>query len=463
MFFIHGESPVRYRQALETVRRTAGNLRGRGLLAGDRLLLQLGNSPEFVYLYFAALQLGAIPMLVNPAARRFELEYYCEKARPRLAVTTRALEGQFRAGGIPFMAPGAIITIDGPSPGGFLGEVAGTHPLEDYECSAPGQAAALIFTSASDGNAKGALLTHGGIRVAAETAHRMLVDEHDVFISMLPFFHSFGLTSSLILPLYSGVPFMLIERFSPRTLVGLLSKATIACGVPGMYEILAKALPAGTRYPGMKAWISGGEALSSGLQASLLEHHLIDLRQGYGLTEASPIVAWNDLDNPSTPGSVGRAMPYNEVRILPPDRRSPEGTPGEILVRGANVIGEYFEDSRATREAISDGWLHTGDLGFFDAKANLVIAGRKKDMVIRRGLNVYPREVARILSRNPEIQNVQVSGHITHLPDHRFAESLTAEIFVKTDSALTAESVLEWARENLSAYKIPEEITIRRA
>ncbi len=457
-FFLHGEAAVTYGDASLTVKRTAAVLRGHGLLPGDRILLQLGNSPEFIYLYLAALQLGVIPILVNPAARRYELRYYCATARPRLVVTSGSLFSQYTIDGQAFIAPDRLLASDDPSGTGLWAGAAASPPLQAFEPPAPDTPAALIFTSATDGFARGALLTHGGIHTAVCAAHSMLVDSRDRFLAMLPFFHSFGLTSSLILPLYSCVPIVLLDRFSPRALLDIFSRepVTITCGVPAMYQILARVLPGDVRFPRMKAWISGGEALSASLQASILQDHGIEIRQGYGLTEASPIVTWNDMASPNRPGSAGRPMPYNEVRILEKGNSRPGSPEGEILVRGANVIHEYFEDKAATRAAIQDGWLRTGDLGYLDTNNYLYVTGRIKEMVIRRGLNVYPREVERILYNHPEIENVRVSGQTIPLEDHSFKESLGCSVHPRQGSWLNANSLAEWCRENISAYKIPE-------
>jgi long-chain acyl-CoA synthetase len=463
-FFTSRGSTVGYREALDVSRRFASFLRRSGVQRGDRILMNIGNTPAFIYTLFAAFQVGATAVLTNPAARRFELHHDCEVSTPRMAITDLAGIGNFKIGDRWFIDPATILVTEKNSSRQNVADIVpGEEPLRDIEVVDGGHPAVIIFTSAMDGNPLGAMITHGGIGESARAACELFVDRTDVFLAPLPFYHSFGLLVGLFVPLNRSVPLHLVERFSPRQILSLLlgHRVTVFCGVPAIFDIMNKLIPGGTVFPGVKAWISGGEALSTRLQATMRERFGVDIRQGYGLTEASPIVTWNMLHLPNKPGSVGVPMPYNEVRTVSehsPDRQGE----GEILVKGSNVIPAYFRNPQKTAELIDQGWLRTGDIGRMDEDGYLYITGRKKNMIIRRGYNVYPREVEKIMSQHPGIGDVRVFGHSERLDDCTFSESLEARVSVKNGHDLTESSIQRWCVGNISAYKIPETILITR-
>lgn len=463
-FFTARGGPVGYRAALDLSRRFASFLRRSGIQRGDRILMNIGNTPEFIYTLFAAFQVGATAVLTNPAARRFELYHDCEASSPRIVITDLAGIDNFKIEDRWFVDPAKILVAEKNSSRLNVSDIVlGEEALRDSEMVEEGHAAVIIFTSAMDGDSLGAMMTHGGIGKGARAACELFVDRTDVFLAPLPLYHSFGLLVGLFVPLSRSVPLHLVERFSPRQLLSLLlgHRITVFCGVPSMFDIMNKVVPDGTVFPGVKAWISGGEALSTKLQATMRERFGMDIRQGYGLTEASPIVTWNMLHLPNKPGSVGVPMPYNEVRTVSEPASGPQGE-GEVLVKGSNVIPAYFRNPQKTAEFIHEGWLRTGDTGRMDEDGYLYITGRKKNMIIRRGYNVYPKEVEKIMSMHPGIGDVRVFGHTQRLDDCTFSESLEARVHVKKGHALTENSIRRWCVENISSYKIPETILITR-
>ncbi len=462
-FFYYQSLTIRRGEAMDSIRRIAGFLRGRGVSKGDSILLYLGNIPEFVYSFFAAAQIGAIAVLVNPAARRFELHRYCLTCSPRLAITSEALVQNFAIDGEFFLHPSSIILVEESTQQPSLqAALRRENPLLEISSIGENDPAAIIFTSAMDGIPLGAMLTHKGIGISSREGYSEIIGPGDVFLSVLPLFHSFGLTSSLFIPLSGGAPFHLVSRFSPRRLLEILRRGriTIFCGVPIMFNLLCRVLPDGARFPHMRAWISGGESISTRLLEDMDRLFAIEIRQGYGLTEASPIVTWNRLGIPNRPGSIGRAMPYNEVKITGPQGELQEGAEGEIIVRGINVIPGYYKNSDASTAAIREGWLHTGDIGRVDRDGYFYLTGRKKDLIIKKGFNVYPKEVEAILSNHPAVEHVRITGHFERLDDNSYSESLEADITPKNGLPLNEESFIEWCRDNISSYKIPDAIKI---
>ena len=461
-FFYYGAMTTSYAQALSAVVRLSGAFEARGIGRGDRVIIQLGNSPAFIYGFLALSRLGAIAVPVNPAARRYELRRYVELCEPRALITTADRLDDLCDGGSYILPKDAILPVD--TAGEFV--LPAQPPVSDRlsvdaVAVTKDEPAAIIYTSAMDGCPLGALITHRGILETARASADIFARQNDVFITVLPLFHAFGLSSSLFIPLHNKAPLHLLGRFSPKAIMAALDAgATVFAGVPAMYTILASAFPEGARFPRMRIWISGGESISTRTQATMMERFGIDIRQGYGLTEASPIVTWNIPGRPNRHGTIGVPMPYNQVRIIDHGNDCAPGRIGEIIVKGVNVVPGYYRRPDASAIHIVDGWLHTGDTGYCDADGYFHITGRLKDMVIRRGFNVYPREVEALILHHPSIKSVRVSGHSIPEPDSTFTESIEAEIMVEQGRNLSVEALRAWCRENISSYKIPDTFTI---
>ena len=452
--------PVQYKDALRNVHKVAHTLRQRGVKSGSTVIVQTGNNPYFVYSFFAMLQCNAIPVLVNPLARQFEIQHYYSVTRPACIITHSVMADRLLQYGI-VQDSGIFITIDENNAYTSMDSIISRDVYDSRYVQENNSAAAIIFTSAMDGYALGAVLTHYGIFQSANAVAQMMPDYASVSVAVLPLFHAFGLTSSLVVPLIKNIAIDLVEKFSVKKLMRTLTNegVKVFVGVPAMYAIMKGLFERNNDFSHIQLWVSGGDYLPVDLQ-EWYTHRGVDIRQGYGLTEASPIVSWNMPGIVNKIGSIGKPMPYNEVRVVDESGRDvPATMRGEIIVKGMNVIQNYYNNPQKTQEYIKDGWLYTGDIGYFDNDGYLFISGRKKDMVLKNGYNVYPKEVERLLLYHPDIQSVQVTGHVEFLGDST-KEWLVAQIKAKQGTSLSLDKLKMWCSENISLYKIPDAIEI---
>ena len=449
--------PVYYKDALHNVHKIAHALRQLGVHSGSTVIMQIGNTPYFIYTFFAILQCNAIPVLVNPLARQYELQHYSNVTQPACLITDSGMADRLVQCNV-IKDLNKVITIDDSDKYTSMDSIIYADASDSHYVQENTDAAAIIFTSAMDGFALGAVLTHYGIYQSAHTVAQMMPESASVSVAVLPLFHAFGLTSSLVVPMIKNASIELVEKFSLKKLVRTLSNKEVGVfvGVPAMYAIMKGLFERGNTFNHIQLWVSGGDYLPLSLQQWYADRG-VDIRQGYGLTEASPIVSWNMPGIVNKMGSIGKPMPYNQVHVV----RDTEvlGNHGQIIVKGMNVIKHYYNNPEKTKEYIKDGWLYTGDIGYFDNDGYLFITGRKKDMVLKNGYNVYPKEVERLLLYNPVIQSVRVIGHVEFLGDST-REWLVAIIKPKPGTQVSAEMIRTWCAENISLYKIPDEIIV---
>ncbi len=462
-FFLEGNRSVSYEDALVTTNKVAAYLKHKGVQAGDRVLINLGNTPEFLYTVLAVAQLGAVSVLTNPVAGRFELQHYVNDSDPKLVVTFSGRLDHFKTGNNSFVSKENLLLTDKAEGFDCIWEcIKEVEPQSDWNRLEAGEAAVIMYTAAEDGIPSGAVLCHDAL-YEVSTIFAETVLEHDVFIAALPLFHSFGFVSTFLIPLRSKVPFYLLANFTPQSLVHCLQthKITVFTGTPIMYLAIEKRLQLEIGRLSTRLWICGGEALPIDFQKRFKQQLGIDIRTGYGLTETSSIVTFNSPEHKNKMGAAGKRMPWNEIKIVRAGKEIECGQIGEILIKGSNVISRYFNREQKTNSSISNGWLRSGDLGYLDSDGNLYISGRKKKMIIKSGLNIYPKEVEKLIKKHPQVIDVKIFTYEIESIDNAKAETSEAVVTISEKSELNEKALKKWCRENISSYKVPDKLVCK--
>jgi long-chain acyl-CoA synthetase len=437
-------------------------LRDFGMQAGDLLLIHTENIPEFVFILAACLKTGVIfcPTLFLISAE--ELSWIAEHSEAKCIVTTPNLLPKVREACSRWMKGGKVILCEGEESGLVsLADLTRNQPDELPTCRGLGDddVAALLYTSGTTGKPKGVMLTHRNLgsnaRSAAETN---LMTREEVALSALPLTHSYGLTMSL-LPGIVGISSVLVRWFDAEKIFAYTEShhITSMSGVPAMYIQLLNH-PRAPQY-NVRSWkrlLSGAAPLPEEVLLAFREKFGVYIYEGYGLTEASPVVTCQRTDIPVKPGSVGPPIKGVEVSIRDEfERVLPAGSPGEICVRGPNVMKGYFKDPEETEKALRGGWLHTGDIGYLDEDGYLYIVERKKDLIISGGFNLYPSEVEQVLERHPAVREVAVVGE----PDPIRGEVVHAFVVLEEGLEASEAELIEFARNSLVYYKVPHRVS----
>ena len=426
---------------------------------GDRVGLLMKNCPEFIYALYGILFTGATVVPINNFLKPAEIEYILRDAGVRTLITTSAdfepvlnhLRGQLAE--LRPLDMGAV----------KWGELA-AKPLDPLILVRPADRAVIIYTSGTTGRPKGAVLTHANLVANIRSIVIVLGNvESDRVVLALPMFHSFMLTVALLLPLSIGASVLIIKSIKPfrRVLFEMIRRrATVFLGIPQIFQALATA-----RIPWWLRWllplrlaISGSAPLSGETLRRFSERFRFPLREGYGLSEAAPVVCFNPIHGASKAGSVGPAIPGVQVRIFDAqDHELGVGQDGEVVVRGDNVMLGYWNQEEATAATLRDGWLRTGDIGRLDEEGYLYITDRKKDMLLVHGNNVYPREIEEIIYQIPGVREVAVVGR----SDPHHGELPVAFVVPAENTTLQSQAILKFCRERLANYKLPREIRVQ--
>jgi len=401
----------------------------RGVEPGDRVALMLPNGPPFVAAALGALRLGAIVVLLNSLLAAPEVEARLEASTPRVFVQD---EGELET------------TAEA---------VAG--PIE-RESADP---AVILFTSGTAGKPKGALLTHGSLRAAARNAADALeLGPHDVVLGAAPFSHVLGLATGVLSTLLSGAAIAVVRRFEAERTLALMAetRTTILLGVPTMCIALSQAARSADSLPPIRIAHVGGAAVPVEVAREFERTFGGEVYEGYGLTELSGIATTYVAGQPRKPGSVGTPLGGTELRIVSLEGEPlPAGEVGEVQFRGPSVIPGYWEDPLATAETIDpDGWLATGDLGYVDGDGYLFLVDRKKDLILRGGYSVYPREIEEVLYGHPDVLEAAVVG----LPDETLGEEVAAVVVVRPETSPSVDEIQAWVKQRVAAYKYPRRV-----
>ncbi|MFD7703695.1 long-chain fatty acid--CoA ligase [Streptomyces caelestis] len=467
---VAGAERITYGSLWSSALRYAAVLRARGTGPGDRIGLLVTNSPHFPMAYFAILALGATAVPVNVLLKTDDIAYILRHSKARALVCSAESLGEAEpaaeAAGTPVLTVGAG---DGHAPHPALDELAATAaPVAGPVPRAPGDIAVILYTSGTTGRPKGAALTH--LNLVMNVATTMLspfeMSSADVLLGCLPLSHTFGQICGMGTSLRAGARLVLMRRFTAEDALDLMEAegCTVLMGVPTMYFALVEVASRRPLRPRLHRAYSGGSALPVRTLAAFEDGFGCPVYEGYGLTETSPCVAYNQRDWPRKPGTVGKPVWGVEVAVVRPEAEDtveplPAGEVGEIVVRGHNLMAGYVDDPGATAAAFVAGWFRTGDLGTLDDEGYLTVVDRKKDVILRGGYNVYPREVEDALLRHPAVARVAVVG----LPDPVHGQEVCAVVVPRdglTPGTELADSLVAWGKRHIAAYRRPRQVVL---
>jgi len=458
-----GDFEMTYEQLDRAARGVAKGLADRGIERGDRVALLIPNVPEFTIAYFGILYAGGTVVPINVLAAAPEVRYFLQDAGAKLLIAHPLFaapgEAGAKAAGVP--------CLSSSGEGDTLIAMANGDPIRQVESTEATQTAVVLYTSGTTGKPKGAELTHSNLFVNCAFVVPRLVPfapgERMVALATLPLFHSFGQTCIQNACIAMGGMLSLLPRFGPQEAFELIERdrCSVFAGVPTMYFALLHH-EGGEKYDvsSIKYCMTGGAPMPVDVLGAFEERFGVAIQEGFGLSETSPVASFNVLDKPRKPGSIGYPVWGVEMSIVNEQGEPlPDGERGEICIRGHNVMKGYLGRPEATAEALQGGWFHSGDIGYRDEDGCYFIVDRKKDMILRGGFNVYPREVEEVLYEHEAIGEAAVIG-VPH-PSH--GEEVKAVVSLIPGHSASEQEIIAWCKERLAAYKYPRTVEIRDA
>jgi long-chain acyl-CoA synthetase len=435
----------------ETSARVAALLRQKGVEPGDRVGLMLPNVPYFPGIYYGILRAGAVVVPMNVLLKEREVNFYLGDSGAKLLFAWHDFADAAEAGAECILV----------KPGAFEQLLVAQEPDRELADRSGEDTAVILYTSGTTGKPKGAELTHDNLyRNCSMTSVTLGEFSHeDVLLGALPLFHSFGQSCTMNSAVSVGATVTMIPRFDPEKALEMLSRdqVTVFLGVPTMYNAMLHAKNADTADAStLRLCMSGGAAIPVELIRGFEAKFDCAILEGYGLSETSPVASFNHPDRERKPGSIGTPIEGVEMQVWDEQGNElPQGEVGEIVIRGHNVMKGYWERPDATADAInSDGWFRSGDMAKVDEDGYFFIVDRKKDLIIRGGYNVYPREVEEVLYEHPAIQEAAVVG----VPDDALGEEVGAAVVLKEGGSLDAQEVKTYVKEQVAAYKYPRKV-----
>ena len=445
-----------YAELDRAARGVATGLRDRGVAPGDRVAVLIPNVPEFTVAYFGILYAGAVVVPINVLAAAPEVAYFLDDSSAKLLIVHPPFEAPGTRGaaeaGVPVILAGAG---GGPD---SLEAMASASAVESLHDTAPNDTAVILYTSGTTGKPKGAELTHSNLLLNCAVVIPKLIpdagDDH-VALGILPLFHSFGQTCVQNATIALGGTMSLMARFEPEKAFEVMVRdsVTFFAGVPTMYFALLHH-EGGERYDlsQLQYSFTGGAPMPVEVMNAFEKKFGVKIQEGFGLSETSPVASFGVLDKPRKPGSIGYPVWGVELRIVDENDESvPDGERGEICIRGHNIMKGYLGRPDATKEALKGGWFHSGDIGLRDEDGCFWIVDRKKDMILRGGFNVYPREVEEVLYAHEAVVEAAVIG----IPHDSHGEEVKAVVVLSPDSPASEDEIIAFCKERLSAYKYP--------
>ncbi len=464
---VHAGGRLTYGELDALSDQVAAGLAIAGLRPGDAVGLQLPNIPQFLISYFGILKAGGVVVPLNVLLKAPELAFQLSDSTAKILITwagimPEAVKGAAAGGITEIYAVGLAADASPAVP--FERLLAPPAPGQGMAARAMNDTAVIVYTSGTTGRPKGAELTHIQLYMNADIPGRLFdVQPDDMVITVLPLFHVFGLSSILNVCVRFGCTMSLIPRFDPATVLEAIQRdrATIFEGVPTMFVSLLS-------YPELDAYdvsslrvaISGGASIPAPVLDAFEKHFGLVILEGYGLTETASTTTFNISATERRIYSVGKPIWGTQTQVWDDNGKAlPAGKDhvGEVVTRGLHVMKGYLNNPEATATAFTGGWFHTGDLGYFDEDGFLFIVGRSKELIIRGGYNVYPREIEDVLHSHPEVAEAAVVG----IPDERLGEEVMAAVTLRPGHSLAAPDLIAFCAERLAAYKYPRVIEFR--
>ena len=470
-----GDTRLTYAQVNGAANQVANLLVARGIQPGDKVALSCPNLPFFPIVYYGILKAGAVVVPLNVLLKGREIAYhlndsdakayFCFQGTPDLPMGTDGYAGFGDAerceSFFMIMAdPSAPSTVEGTE---TLGQaMQGQSPVFESAATEATDTAVILYTSGTTGQPKGAELSHANMVMNALTSNRLfgsLATEHDTHLLVLPLFHSFGQTVNMNAGFSVGSTLVMLPRFDAQQAIGLMQKEDITffAGVPTMYWGLLGALDENVdvdRIAGnLRRAVAGGSALPVEILKQFKERFGVQILEGYGLSETSPVATFSDPERDPRPGSIGVPIWGIEVKLVDNEWKTIDGADeiGEIAIRGHNIMKGYYKRPEATAEVMKDGWLRTGDLARRDEDGFYYIVDRAKDMIIRGGFNVYPREIEEVLLTHEAVSLAAVIG----IPHESHGEEIKAYVIKSPGAEITEDELIDWCQEQMAPYKYP--------
>ena len=459
----HGDRPavrqdddvLTYTELQDGARRVCALLQSKDVAVGDRVGIVLPNVPAFPVIFYGALLAGAVVVPMNPLLKAREVQYYLEDSGASIVFAGSAMAEEAAKGAEQVGIECVVV-----DPEGFVSLLAEQTPVEEVAEREDDDTVVLLYTSGTTGQPKGAELTHANLRTNAALSAETLVElsEEDVVMGCLPLFHCFGLTCGLNAAVLNGACLTLVPRFDPAKALEVVGrdKVTVFEGVPTMYSAMLNT-PDSESYDvsSLRTCVSGGSAMPVEVMKRFEDQFGCMILEGYGLSETSPVASFNHPDMERKAGSIGVPVRGVEMKLLDDDGNDVEaGEVGEIAIRGENLMKGYWGREDATKESIPDGWFRSGDMAKQDEDGFYYIVDRKKDLIIRGGYNVYPREVEEALYEHEAVAEVAVIG----IPHDDLGEEVGAAVALKEGKEATEDELRDFAKSQLAAYKYPRHV-----
>jgi len=435
--------------------RVAGLLREHGVAPGDRVGIMLPNVPQFAVAYYGVLRAGGIVVPMNVLLKRREVAFYLGDPEARVLLAWHEFAEEAMAGAAETGAECIIAR-----PGEFEQLLAAADPVREVAAKVGSDTAVILYTSGTTARPKGAELTHANLRRNVEAMTSMFgLGPDDVLLGALPLFHAFGQTCGLNAAIAAGACLSLIARFDPGAALEIIQRDRVNVfeGVPTMYSaLLAHAGADEYDVSCLRLCVSGGAALPVEVLRGFETAFQCIVLEGYGLSETSPVASFNHPDHERRPGSIGTPIEGVEMKLVDDDGQEvAPGEVGEIAIRGHNVMKSYWQRPDATGQAISaDGWFRSGDLARVDDDGYYFIVDRKKELIIRGGYNVYPREIEEVLYEHPAVHECAVIG----IPHSSLGEEVCAAVALKPGAEATADELRAFVKSQVAAYKYPRAV-----